>query len=338
MGTFVRETVSVNSALQGKNSLRIWQGLFFYIRRGTPVYLSFSLLSFFRPHTQFLTPSRAFRCCTGIMAVACILNASNFAIAIYDGGEECGFQQIAGGIWITTLLSVIIGSYIFMFVTVCFCYIRVAYTMKTKLYEHRLVQFVTDSSTVKENPTTNGKDESRLSKTKPFHKTNRVAPVNNLKAGQLDGQNTDYSSIPECRLFDQSSDNENNGSLNRGNKKSSTSGPPQGSSRIIMAATSPPHVNHRNGVNTRVDRTTKIMFAVTLVFVMSWLPTWGSHFYRSAENNSNVTGYVITFFTRKSYMVNTFMNPIFYIWMSSAFKEKTRKTLRTLISKCGRRQ
>ena len=233
-------------------------------------------------------------------------------------------------------MSIFISSYIFMFVTVGFCYIRIAYTIKTKLYDHSLTVAGTTSSTTKEIPTvTNGKDNT-TSKPMILHKTNKVAPLIDAANDSLNEPKTQTSrelTLQECRLFDQASDSGNSRNLKLKSKKDVYSAPNLESSHTVARTPQPHQQKHR--YDTRVNRTTKIMFAVTLVFVLTWLPTWCSYLYRSASNyNPTFTGAVITFFTRKTYMINTFMNPIFYIWMSSAFKEKTRQTLKKLFSKC----
>ena len=81
----------------------------------------------------------------------------------------------------------------------------------------------------------------------------------------------------------------------------------------------------------KIYRTTKIMFFVTMVFVMSWLPTLAMFVIRRlVDYQSSVVGQVLVLFARKAFLINTFTNPFFYIWMSSSFKERTRKTLSAL--------
>ena len=302
-------------------------------------YCTLNLFSFFRPHKQFLTPTRALRCCIGITAAACLLNSSTFAIVIYEGGDECGFRELAGGVWIGSLMSIFISSYIFMFATVGFCYIRVAYTIKTKLYDHSITMAGATSTTAKETPTVTNVKDNMTSKPMILHKTNKVVPLIDAADDSQNEPKTQTSrelTLQEFQLFDQSSDSGNSRNLNSKSKKDVYPAPNQECSHTVARTPQPQQPSYgKQRYDTRVDRTTKIMFAVTLVFVLTWLPTWCSYLYRSASKyKPTFTGAVITFFTRKTYMINTFMNPIFYIWMSSAFKEKTRQTLKKLFSKC----
>ena len=300
-------------------------------------------MSFFflhRPHEQLLTPARALRCCIGITAAAVVLNSSTFVIVTYEGGDECAYRQLAGGIWIYSLMTVFISSYVFMFVAVSFCYIRVAYTIRTKLYNHSTGAVGTGAATTNGNTTetTGGKEKPNFIST-ILHKSNKVAPLGNTGGNDSSKGSKSLTAIKEftlegIRLFDQSSDGANSDkNLNQKGKKGvySTSSP-NATTCVSQAPQNPPsYVKHR--YDTRVDRTTKIMFAVTMVFILTWIPTWCSFIYRSIFTQT-FTGEVITFFMRKTYVVNTFMNPIFYIWMSSAFKEKTRQTLRIMCSRC----
>ena len=298
---------------------------------------SFSVnFHFFRPHKQFLTPARALRCCIGITAASFILNSSTFVIVTYEGGEACGWRQLAGGVWISSLMTLFISSYIFMFVAVSFCYIRVAYTIKTKLYDPSSGAAGAFAATTNDNPVTETNSKTK-SKSTILHKTNKVAPLVNVGNESSNGPTVSLTAkeltLEGFRLFDQSSDNGNDKNVNRKDKKDvySTSNP---NPKTCVPQTQQNQQSYgKRRYDTRVDRTTKIMFAVTMVFVLTWLPTWCSYLYR-ASFTPTFTSAVIMFFTRKTYMVNTFMNPIFYIWMSSAFKEKTRQTLKKMFSKC----
>ena len=85
-----------------------------------------------------------------------------------------------------------------------------------------------------------------------------------------------------------------------------------------------------------VDRTTKIMFSVILVFLLSWLPAWIVVFYEQTVNKPSLGGRIFILFGDEAFIVNTFANPIFYIWLSSAFKERAKTVLRGLAI-CQRR-
>lgn len=146
-------------------------------------------------------------------------------------------------------------------------------------------------------------------------KTNYLIPVENKK-----------------RLFDQESGTSNdvkNVSANRCSIGSSCVG--HRGSFSIQEINQKPRSNYRKSISdARVDRTTKIMFAVTMVFLLSWIPTWSVYFYIETSSQMSVTGEVFKLFASKAFAINTFMNPIFYIILSSVFKERTRQTFNTV--------
>ena len=86
----------------------------------------------------------------------------------------------------------------------------------------------------------------------------------------------------------------------------------------------------------KVDHTTRIMFAVTLVFLLSWIPTWVTYVYKEMTRNqrAEVGGEVAILFGGKLFIINTFANPFFYIWMSSVFKERAKKALKSICIPC----
>ena len=84
---------------------------------------------------------------------------------------------------------------------------------------------------------------------------------------------------------------------------------------------------HRSSL---VDRTSRIMFSVTMVFLLSWLPPWILAFYERSVKQLSLIGRTFVYFGEKTFIVNTFANPIFYIWLSSAFKERAITVLKCM--------
>lgn len=241
------------------------------------------------------------------------------------------------------LHSLFILAYLFMFAIVCFCYTKVAYTIKTKLIQtngknNTIIEHADqnecsfkDSATLNPSENTFSTKETVLGKLNTIRK-NKIVPlteVSNMKNSHLlqpesqgalfdqtCGTSTDADTSQSARGHDVSGDFSPRRSVSIQNKR-----PEKGrKSQICKKAAS----------DARVDRTTKIMFAVTLVFLLSWIPSWTVYFYLEASGQRSVYEEIFILFARKAYLINTFMNPIFYIWLSSAFKEKTRNTLKNL--------
>lgn len=170
-----------------------------------------------------------------------------------------------------------------------------------------------------------------LIRSMPIEKSRGTRPLRNCKVSPLNVKeqpvscNESYQNAIDSNhemLFDQSNSStytaEESKSVDKGGSSHAFG------SRMQQA---PKRLN-----DARVDRTTKIMFAVTVVFLLSWLPTWIVLFYAqlSKDQSPSATGNIIVFFSRKAFMVNSFTNPIFYILLSSAFKERAKRVLRDL--------
>ncbi|XP_053397561.1 uncharacterized protein LOC128556418 [Mercenaria mercenaria] len=71
----------------------------------------------------------------------------------------------------------------------------------------------------------------------------------------------------------------------------------------------------------RINRTTLMMFMITLVYVGTWIINWVASIYGTVTD-SRMTGLV--FLSLKLYMINNTTNPVFYIIMSSKFKQNAK--------------
>ena len=244
-------------------------------------------------------------------------------------------------IWPTVYLDTFVPiafilSFLLMFVIVWLCYIRIAFTMKNKL---SLKSDVKD----KKSDTGNGASTSEgltsrnmwtFLKVLYNKRSRKISPVINnagpsnfsakLNTVRKDesGAESSGSRIDKVTCSDTISDLYNLKSLN------------QTSLRVMnekITDNIKPDVYSVGWTEIRIYRTTKIMFAITMVFVLSWLPTLAMFLIRRlVDYQRTVGGKVFALFARKALLINTFMNPFFYIWMSSVFKDRTRKTISEL--------
>lgn len=236
------------------------------------------------------------------------------------------------------LHTIFILAYLCLFMVVCFCYAKIAYIIRTKLYKIR--EKNNEEAQYADQNDFNLKHSSRpsgnTSNTKKtvlgrinYTRKNKVVPLTDVINAK-----TNYL-IPvenQERLFDQESGTNNdvrNDSANSCSFGSSYVG--QRGSFANQERNLRPQSKHRKSISdARVDRTTKIMFAVTMVFLLSWIPTWSVYFYIEMSSQMSITGEVFKLFASKAFAINTFMNPIFYISLSSVFKERTKQTLNTV--------
>lgn len=250
---------------------------------------------------------------------------------VYVQPSNCTSLQHGGGS--QTISAVLISlTFAIMFVIVCVCYTKVALTIKRKLIQNGLQiqkQDKTNKDSSENQPVANPTSMSVMSDTnnvrgKPLSRNCKVAPLNTKtnKAAFQDVNSTGNGQ--KDGLFDQTSSTVStavNSNPSESYKRKQTSLPVTAQLR-----------NRRKLKDSRVDRTTKIMFAVTIVFLLSWLPTWIVVFYEQyAYEHETVAEEIFILFGNKAFMVNSFTNPIFYIWLSSVFKERAKKLLVELI-------
>ena len=257
---------------------------------------------------------------------------------IYDDSEFCSHIVLAKGILVSFVPMIFIFSFLLMFVAVCLCYSRIAFVMKNKLsLKNRTKDMASNTgsgaSTSGRRPTS--RNTWTYVKELYIKRKNKISPhVNNADQSNsvrnLD-MITEVETVPhtsEGRI-----DNSTRGkltndvmiSLKSFNQKSLHQRDTDKSPTVEQDA------NAVTWTEAKIYRTTKIMFFVTIVFVMSWIPTLAMFVIRRAvDYQRTVGGQVFALFARKAFLINTFTNPFFYIWMSSSFKERTRKTISVL--------
>ena len=88
--------------------------------------------------------------------------------------------------------------------------------------------------------------------------------------------------------------------------------------------------NHESQRSKQVNRTSKTMSAITLVFILSTaIPTVALTILSAQENvKGHPIARVIVFFVSRLYLINNFANPFFYIRLSSEFKRRAKETLK----------
>ena len=104
------------------------------------------------------------------------------------------------------------------------------------------------------------------------------------------------------------------------------------SMRITVNSQFPKTVQRINE-NRRLRRslkTTRIVFCICLIFVLSWIPPWASFIsfiVMSPTSRTNPTYLEDNMFCRMTYLINTFSNPMLYTALNTTFREKVKKFL-----------
>ena len=86
----------------------------------------------------------------------------------------------------------------------------------------------------------------------------------------------------------------------------------------------------RSTKESQMNKTTAIMFAVTVVFILSWIPPWIVAAMWPYGVSLSQKERIVIMFCRRSFMVNTCTNPLFYIGMSSTFRHLTKQTMKKI--------
>jgi hypothetical protein len=74
----------------------------------------------------------------------------------------------------------------------------------------------------------------------------------------------------------------------------------------------------------KINKTTLMMFLITLLHVTTWVVSWFSQIRKPV---TNMTSPDTSLLAEKLYMINCMTNPIFYIFMSSKFRQKAKEII-----------
>lgn len=230
----------------------------------------------------------------------------------------------------------LIMSFVAMFVVVSVCYARVVYTIKHRLIRNqsssKLEQqgAVSSSSSAQQRTVMSGWRKKLFSRNKVSPDETIPSEPKRTSVAAPDKGSTEVhkSSISELTGSSSGKDkNVINSIFITVRNKIIT-----GTNTNQNPKTSRFYLREKCAANARTNKTTKIMFAVTLVFLFSWIPTWIIYVYNNLTGSQKTKlGKTIILFGENLFMVNTFMNPIFYIVMSSVFKQRTKKVIRSLL-------
>ena len=265
-------------------------------------------------------------------------------ITMEKNDQFCVYK--AGSAFAFIVHALLIITYMALSIVVCVAYAKVAQAIRTKLHPGRCP--ATDV-TMKATQTSSSETRSsvgglKLTKIKIGTKKasiNKVAPLNVAVMGLNQHGKNDVKTGDQKReslLVPGNSPKPKDTNSPRGqwftSTHSSKANRDIGCKKSTISLKQGAFLSHKT--TRKVDRTTRIMFAVTLVFLLSWIPTWVTYVYREMTRNqrAEVGGKVAILFGGKLFIINTFANPFFYIWMSSVFKERAKKALKSICIPC----
>ncbi|XP_060602686.1 uncharacterized protein LOC132755785 [Ruditapes philippinarum] len=241
---------------------------------------------------------------------------TSYESATQTCGREGNYMLIA------SVFSVIMGLvFISMFMVVIVCYTKVAII----LHRHhktmtKAEKYPTEENKTKKNTTTSNR---RLSN----HSDGNVFDVESSREFPIDFQSSEVVHSTERSVNDVKITNDDripSYSKNMVNiaeaceQSRYDSKMPQ--KQILASVDDAKEKRSRKMVN----RTTLMMFFITLVYVSTWVLNWTASIYGLLTDSRSSSA---VFLTQKIFMINCMTNPLFYIIMSSKFRQKAKKLL-----------
>ena len=86
--------------------------------------------------------------------------------------------------------------------------------------------------------------------------------------------------------------------------------------------------HHKDSRVNKSLRTTRMTFIICLIFLISWIPPWISFAVNNVaaiETKTGTSFLIFQLFGNKSFLINTFTNPVVYIMMDHTFRDNMRK-------------
>ena len=235
-----------------------------------------------------------------------------------------------------TVTGIVSVTYVVMFIIVVVCYTKVAFTIHRKLIRTNDAVARCEKENINGKASTshpienNGSPKMSLA-TSMYGRKNKVHPLVDLKCAAKELKDVQASvKRPKGGVFE---NNESNPHV--------THVVCNGQCQKQQKFDTRPRLRIKGSLllDSRINRTTKIMFAVTLVFLASWIPTWSVVLYNQHDQlhevDKTLEWKISAAFGEKSFMLNTFTNPVFYIWLSSVFKEKAKRLVKNLFICCN---
>lgn len=147
---------------------------------------------------------------------------------------------------------------------------------------------------------------------------------------QVDAEKTQHKPIIPVPIIVKITEDENKKKIHYNNRT-------QDETQAIQSLSiGPEKLNKKNKAMSL--KTTKILFSVSLVFILSWIPPWIA-FALSVINGTKITPtlYQANIFMLRANFLSMFMNPILYYFMNIRFKEQVWQIFRSIKRKlrCG---
>ena len=281
-----------------------------------------------KPHSLLFTPKTAFRCCLIVITVSFLFNISHVFVKKINIYGDCVLDSTKATLQIS-LFGIMLVIAIFCTCSLCIMYGKIAVQIRRRVKVGPSV--VT---------TTAWRNTAKMQRNEII-----VLPEGH---GNLDDLTHQHAIVKETHAenvtikYDKNNHSEHvvytictkkvtNNQTNQHfylNSRAGTSLGHQGTENQKRQAKE----THQRGDHRlkQVDKTSKTMGAITLVFILSTVVPVVAICIFSTQNDvkKDPIARVVFFGIVRLYLINNFANPLFYMWLSSEFRRRAMRTLR----------
>ena len=276
------------------------------------------------------------RNCTIIAIFSCTYCMLYLLIITFDDDARLCSRKESYKTLAYILDSILVLIFIFFFVTTFFCYTKIFLFLKKNHERMRnLHRTVVRKISALVRPTTVYPQRENYTE---HQSTSKGAGINHSKEGAEKGNNQGHMALGSSAA--QLSSKET--TISQGTKVANSARPniiivqpinPQGaqsngsyvaSTEVLSARRSEQVRATTDRSRKQMNRTTLLMFLLTLIYVSSWLINWSASIYEASTNSNSDT----TFLLKKLFMFTSMTNPLLNILTSSKFRRNARNLLR----------
>lgn len=259
-----------------------------------------------RPLHRSYSKRKAKMICCGIVVTSITLSSPSLAITSLDAGRlTCVRDQIVAVV--SSIIDVSLGiAFLTMFIVVVVCYTKVILLLRKRHRQNTAVRNVQASTSKTLSSSVRPKLQSQKDDRKVSRK-NTIYPI----ATDANVADADFAGPSSMK-----------GLMTSVEK-------PKDSKEISYIKTIETFENDAIRIHRRegkiVNRTTLIMFIVTMTYIVTWVAHW---IMNGVVSSATLTGRTAVYLTKYLHMVNCMTNPIFFIVLSSKFRKNATKFLR----------
>lgn len=259
-----------------------------------------------RPWNTSYSKRKAKMICCGIVVTSMILSSPSLALTTLEAGRlTCVREHVAAVV--SSIIDMALGiAFLIMFIVVVVCYTKVTLLLRKRHRQKADVRIVQAGTS----QTLTSSVQSRLQSEKIDRKVFRkhtiypITPDANLSDANLPGNHSIQSLMTSVEK-----------------QKNDTK-------EMTYIKTIETFENDAIRIHRRegklVNRTTLIMFIITMTYIVTWVAHW---IMGGFVSSATLTGRTAEYLTKYLHMVNCMTNPICFIALSSKFRKNATKFL-----------